>query len=376
VAQLVALAICFGIGLAFVIANVRSWELEDADAYWNAALRLRESPDLYPALGDAGAPDVYRYAPWFAWLWVPLTFLPKIVVQVGWSALLVAAIGVALAPLLRMRTVAAICLAALLGGLLVRTASTGNVHALLIAALVYGAPRRSGPIWVGIAASLKFVPLAYALVCAGRREWKRAAITIAVTAILLGPALLYDLTDYPTAAGDSLSLLSLAGPLPWAVVALTLAAAAVVLARTRFAWVAASTAVLAAIPRLDLYSLTYLLVGSDAPSSKASVEQSDRLTAPRHYSRRSFTVAMADGRVRSRPPSRAQPGSLTPVMSAVIRTARRPEPIDRPAVDHGQQVVVGSDVVAQRSEQVHLAPFLGHRPINEELEEARRSRPV
>jgi hypothetical protein len=374
VAQLVALAICIGMGLALVIANVRSWELEDADAYWNAALRLRDGADLYPPLADAGAPDVYRYAPWLAWLWVPLTFLPKIVVQVGWSALLVAAIGIALAPLLRMRTMAAICLAALLGGLLVRTASTGNVHALLIAALVYGAPRRSGPIWVGVAASLKFVPLGYALVCAGRREWSRAAITIAVTAILLGPALLYDLTDYPTAAGDSLSLLSLAGPLPWAVVALTLAAAAVVLARTRFAWVAASTAVLAAIPRLDLYGLTYLLVGSDAPASKASVEQPDRLTAPRYYPRRSFTVAMVDGRVRSRPPNRAEPASLTPVMSAVIKTAHRPEPVDRPSIGHSQQLVVGSDVVTQRPEQVHLAPLAGHLAIEQEREEAGRSR--
>ena len=267
-AQIIVLAISIGFGLAFVIANVRSWELEDAEAYWNAAVRLREGLPLYVPVDPAADETLaYRYAPWLAWLWVPLTFLPKIVVQVGWSGLLVAAIVVALAPLLRLRTVAAICLAALLGGLLVRTASTGNVHPLLVAALVYGAPRRSGPLWIGLAASLKFVPIGYALVYLGRREWMRAAFAFAVAAVFLAPALLYDLSNYPAEAGESLSLLSLAGPVPWAVVAVVLAVAALRLARTRYAWVVASTAVLAAIPRLELYSLTYLLVGLGAPTS-------------------------------------------------------------------------------------------------------------
>lgn len=268
--QIVVLAISIGFGLAFVIANVRSWELEDAEAYWNAANRLREGLPLYvPVDPNADETLAYRYAPWLAWLWVPLTFLPKIVVQVGWSGLLVAAIAVALAPLLRLRTVAAICLAALLGGLLVRTASTGNVHPLLIAALVYGAPRRSGPLWIGLAASLKFVPIGYVLVYLGRREWMRAALAVTVAVVLLAPALLYDLANYPAEAGDSLSLLSNAGPVPWAVVAVILAVAAFLLARTRFAWAAASTAVLAAVPRLELYSLTYLLTGLNAPSLRA-----------------------------------------------------------------------------------------------------------
>jgi hypothetical protein len=257
-------------GLAFVIANVRSWELEDADAYWNAALRLREGGPLYvPVNPGADEMIAYRYAPWLAWLWVPLTVLPKIVVQVGWSAALIAAVVVALIPLLRLRTVAAICLAALLGGLLVRTASTGNVHALLIAGLVYGVPRRSGPVWIGLAASLKFVPILYPLVYVGRREWGHAALAAGVTAMLLAPGLLYDLRDYPVEAGESLSLLSLAGPIPWAVVALILSVAAFLLARSRYAWGAASVAVLAAVPRLELYTLTYLLTGLDAPTASA-----------------------------------------------------------------------------------------------------------
>ncbi len=260
--QYLALAICIGFGLAFVIANVRSWELEDSEAYWQAALRLRGGEPLYvPVIPGADEMLAYRYAPWFAWLWVPLTMLPKGAVQAGWSVVLLVAAGAALLPLVRLRTVSAICLAALLGGLLVRTASTGNVHALLIAGLVYGAPRRSGPLWIGVAASLKFAPILYALLYVGRGEWRRAAVSVAVGAALLAPALLYDVGGYPADPGTSLSLLSIAGPVPWVALALLCGAVAIGLARRRHAWGAASVAVLAVIPRLQLYDLTYLLVG-------------------------------------------------------------------------------------------------------------------
>lgn len=271
-AQYVALAICIGFGLAFVIANVRSWELEDSNAYWQAALRLRGGQPLYvPVNPGADEMIAYRYAPWFAWLWVPLTMLPKSLVQMGWSLLLLASAAAAILPLVRLRTVSAICLAALLGGLLVRTASTGNVQALLIAGLVYGAPRRSGPIWIGIAASLKFAPIAYLLLYAGRGEWRRATAAFLVGAVFLAPALLYDLSGYPADPGESLSLFSLAGPIPWATLAVLCAAIAIRLASRRHAWPAASVAVLAAIPRLQLYDLTYLLVGlgSQARSSRS-----------------------------------------------------------------------------------------------------------
>ena len=269
-ARLLALAVACGFGIAFVWANVRSWNLEDMDAYWNAAQRLRDGLPLFPAVADPGAADVFRYAPWFAWLWIPLTYLPKVAVQVGWSAVLLASVAVALATVLRRRSVATICLAALLGGLLVRTASTGNVHALLIAALTFGVPRRSGPVWIGIAASLKFAPIAYALVYVGRGEWRRAALSVLVAAVLVAPALLYDLGDYPIDPGAGWSLLSVAGVVPWAVVAGACAVGALALARGRYAWVAAGVAVLASVPRLELYDLTYLLVSLRGPPSQAA----------------------------------------------------------------------------------------------------------
>jgi hypothetical protein len=56
----------------------------------------------------------------------------------------------------------------------------------------------------------------------------------------LSPALLYDLGGYPVEPGDSLSLLSLAGPVPWMALAVVCAVAGLRLARTRNAWLAAS----------------------------------------------------------------------------------------------------------------------------------------
>lgn len=260
-ARFSALAVCVGIGLAFVYANVRSWELEDAEAYWQAGVRLSQGAPLYVPV-DPGADEMiaYRYAPWLAWIWVPLTSLPKVAVLFGWSVLMIGAVIVALAPLARLRSVAAICLLFLLGGLMIRTASTGNVHALMIAALVWGAPRRGGPVAIALAASLKIVPILFALVYAGRGEWRRVAVTLALTALLWLPALWYSLDDYPAEAGESLSLLSLAGPIAWGLLAVAASAFALRFARTRYAWVACSGAVIATIPRLAYYDLTYLLV--------------------------------------------------------------------------------------------------------------------
>lgn len=260
-AKLVALAVACGFGVALVWANIPSWELEDMDAYWQAGQRLRDGLPLYPAIADPGAADVFRYSPWFAWLWVPVTYLPKDAVQIGWSSILLVSLPLALFPVLRTRSVAAVCLGALLGGFLFKTASTGNVHVLLVAALVHGVPKRSGPLWIGVVASLKVVPIAYALVYAGRGEWGRAGLSVGVAGVLLAPMLAYDLTDYPVTTAGSFSLLIAGGPILWMAGVVVAAAAAVWLARSRFAWPAASLSALAALPRLQLYDATYLLVG-------------------------------------------------------------------------------------------------------------------
>src|SRR5918992_563782 len=167
-ARIVALAVVIAIGIVNLYWAVSGWTLSDATAYWNAGLRLRAGEPLYPSLTDVDASNVYRYAPWFAWLAVPVTFLPIEAAAVLWSAVLLSASGVALLPLVR--------------------------------ALVHGVERRSGPLWIAIAASLKATPILFALVYLGRRQYWRAAMAAAATALLVAPALLYDLRGYVTDA--------------------------------------------------------------------------------------------------------------------------------------------------------------------------------
>ncbi len=232
------------------------------DAYWNAAMRIRDGAELYPVLSDASRADVFRYAPWFARAWVPLTYLPKELVGVAWSVVLLAATWVALRPLMRgdLTSLAALML---FGSFLVWAVTVGNVQPLLIAALVHGLERRSGPIWIGVVASLKAVPILYALVYLGRGEWRRAAVAVAVAAVLAAPFLLYDLSNYPAGSGDAPSPLIAIAPVAFAGAVVALGGLTLWLARRRsgFARLAASITVLSALPRITLLDLPQLLVG-------------------------------------------------------------------------------------------------------------------
>jgi hypothetical protein len=266
--ELVAMAIAFGIlgGLAAAAAlfAIGAWTLEDVDAYWNAALRLRAGEPLYPRFADVNADEVYRYAPWFAAAWVPLTLLPRPAVEAGWAILLVAASIWAVVPVGRGGTPAGYALALLVGPLLVfSVARAGNVHPLVVAALVHGAPRASGPLWIALAASLKAVPLVYVVVYVARRDWRRVILTLVLTAILTAPMLLFDLSGYTTDPGRSIALSSVDVVLWGALAASALLIAAwIALQRPTYAWLAASVAAVALLPRLFLYDLSYLLVGA------------------------------------------------------------------------------------------------------------------
>ena len=245
-----------GIGIFNLRNALIGWTLSDAEAYWNAAMRLRTGGDLYPALGSVDASDVYRYAPWFAWLAMPFTFLPIQLAGGLWSAILLAASGVALIPLIRAR---AWLLVALFLPILVGISAVGNVHPLLIASLMHGVERRSGPLWIALAASLKIFPILLATVYAGRREWTRLAVTVLLTALLWAPALLYDLRGYATESGQAASLISV--PVLYGMAVGGAIFVALILARTRYRWLAASTALVLALPRLFVYDVTYLMLG-------------------------------------------------------------------------------------------------------------------
>jgi hypothetical protein len=254
----VALAVIIAIGLFNIYQAVIGWTLSDAGAYWNAAMRLREGAELYPQLASVDASEVYRYAPWFAWLAVPWTFLPQWLAGALWSAVLLAASALALWPLVRDR---AWVLVALFGPILVGISAVGNVQPLIVAALVHGLERRSGPLWVGLAASLKLFPILFALVWLGRGQVGRVGWAVTLAALLWVPApLFYDLSAYPTEAGQAASLF---GVIPlYVVVVVALASLTIFLARGRFAWLAAGTTVAVSLPRLFVYDVTFLMPGA------------------------------------------------------------------------------------------------------------------
>lgn len=263
-ARTVALAVVIGIGIFNLYQAAANWTLSDASAYWNAALRIRAGLPLYPMVTGVDASEVYRYAPWFAWATVPMTWLPGQVAGALWSAVLLAASAVALVPLIRAR---AWPLVTLFGPILVGISAVGNVQAIVIAALVWGVERRSGPLWIGLAASLKIFPILFAVVYLGRREWTRAAIAAGIAVLLWAPAFLYDLRGYVTDAGQAASLFAV--PAAWAFALGAGAFLTLRLARTRFGWLAAAVNVVVSLPRLFVYDVTFLMVGA-VPTGRPS----------------------------------------------------------------------------------------------------------
>jgi len=253
--RLFIVALVVGLGISQLILTIGDWHLRDMSAYWEAAQRIRAGEPLYPPLPDSEASEVYRYAPWFAWAWVPLTFLPREVVNVLWSSILLGASAGALIPVVRLRAWLTV---AFFLPILVGISAIGNVQPLIVAALVMGVERRSGPMWIAAAASLKAIPILLAVTYLGRGEWLRAGVTLLLTALLVAPMLLYDLGHYPTSAGGAGMLLE--WPILYGIVVGAGLLVSLRLARSRYGWLASSTTAALALPRFFVYDVTFLMI--------------------------------------------------------------------------------------------------------------------
>jgi hypothetical protein len=261
-ARTVALAVIISISIANVVWAFQDWHLHDMNVYWTAGEMWRNTGNPYTLTPLTNDNSVYRYAPWFAALWVPLTELPRLAVNIGWSAVLVITSFTAVWPVLRSGGRAAIPFAVLMFGIFFGMAAGGNVHGLMIAWLVFGVERRSGPIWIALAASLKAVPILYVLVYAGRGEWRKVIETLVLTAVLVAPMLLFDRPALASEFGLSNSLAQIHPALLWGSAGLAVGVAAfVVFRRRRYAWLGAGAAAYFCLPRVFLYDVTFILPG-------------------------------------------------------------------------------------------------------------------
>ena len=271
-AWLAVVAILLSIAISAALFAIGSWTLEDMHVYLDAAHRLRDGETLYSTTNPLAA---YQYAPWWAAAWVPLTFVPEPVVSVGWSAVLIASSFLSVRPLLKHpgRTAQTLVLL-MLPILLFSSARSGNVQPLIIAGLVTGLERRWGPVAIAAAASLKAFPLALALVYLGRGEWLRFILTLLITAALVGPMLLFDLSQY-TVDGPRAGTLYHISPLLWAAPVAGLVVVTILLARRRsvHAWLAAAATVVVGLPRMLSYDITFLLAGTTESSADPAPDE-------------------------------------------------------------------------------------------------------
>jgi hypothetical protein len=259
VARLVAFAIAVLGGVLLIGAGWTPDVQPDADAYWHAAQRLREGQPLYLPAGPDET-EVYRYAPWFAFAWLPLTFLSQDAAFTVWRGLLAMATCAAVVPLLRRPRPAGITLAVLVFCLLISNLPAANVTTLMIGVLAIGLPTRAGPVLLGVAGSLKVFPLLLVVGYLAERRWRDAVVALGVAAALWLHVLAFGLSTYPTTtvAGDSFYLggVSLLAIHPLLLVAGGLlilgVGAALVWRRSAWAWLVAGAAIPTVVPRVWL----------------------------------------------------------------------------------------------------------------------------
>jgi hypothetical protein len=252
-------ALLIGVGVDQVVSAVGEWPLHDMDTYLAAAIRLRSGVPLYEA--DV-AYNAYWYAPWFAVAWIPFSYLPREVIAIGWSAVLLAATALLCIRVGRWGP-GGILLAMLLGPSLFAVSAGGNVQALMLLGLLGWPSRRWGPAWVAVAASLKLTPILLVLVYVRRGAWVKSGVAIGLTALLVLPGLWLGLLGSASgvASGWGESLLGTSAVLYVAVV--LAATAAVLVVPDRFGPLSAATAAVLALPRLFVYDSTLLVAGVD-----------------------------------------------------------------------------------------------------------------
>jgi hypothetical protein len=274
------LAMLFTVSASLLIIHdiLRYPLTSDLHAFLWGAERI--SAGLSPYDPIPGSNLKFVYGPWLGVILIPATWIPFPALAVIWHSVLAACAAISIWPIVRQRRLEASLAAVLLGTFLFHAVWAGHFEPILVALLVLGIPTRWGPIAIGVAASLKITPIVLCVVYAGRGEWRKMALSIAVAAILWAPALLFDLRNWGLPILQSHSLLGHA-PIAFAVVAIGVLVAAWLLAPTRYGWLAAAALWLAVLPRAILYDFGGLAVGAlrepgAAAQRRAGIEEQDQ----------------------------------------------------------------------------------------------------
>lgn len=238
-----------GLLLAGFLPTIRDGQLlHDLGVYTGAAQGLMHGEQIYAS--HAGDLVPYKYAPWFAVAWIPLTFLPQLLLDLLWLSVLVSATGWLLwrAPW---------GLAIIAGPFVAWGAAIGNVAPLLFGLLALALPTRGAAVAIGAAASLKAFPVMLVIPLIAQRRWREALLAVGVALLLVAPMLLFDLSGYQTSPEGPHSVYNLLGPIAWAVTT----AAGLAIALFRPSWRSGGLAVMLTNPRFEWYDLGYLLIG-------------------------------------------------------------------------------------------------------------------
>jgi hypothetical protein len=225
----------------------------DAMAYHGAAERLLAGAPLYPhTMPDD--PLAYRYAPWFAYAFIPFVWVGTLGMPLWYAFVTVGAVYVVFATF-RLGGHAGLVLG-LLALPIIGAIPGGNVGVLIVALLI---ATRLHPAAVGLAASLKVYPILLVAGYVAERRWRDAAIAVGVAAVLWAPALLFDLSGYITSPGAGGISLFAIHPLLWVAQDAILIAAVGWLAirGSRWTWLAAAATVPLFPPRTFLAGTGY-----------------------------------------------------------------------------------------------------------------------
>jgi hypothetical protein len=264
-------------------------ERPDVGAYLSAAERLLAGQPLYaPTYPDD--PWAYRYAPWFAFTFIPLTLLGDVGLGMWYTILTIAALYIVIAAF-RLGGHAGL----VLGLLTLPTLSAvpgGNVGAMMFALLI---ATRIHPVAVGIAASLKVYPLLLVAGYIAERRWRDVVVALGTAALLWLPALAFDLSGYVSTPGSGGISLYAVHPLLWVAQDAILFGIVgwLALRRSRWTWLGLGAAVPLAAPLIFAVGTGYFIA---AARRMAGTPIARVLPSRRHGVQVALPIGLVDGR--------------------------------------------------------------------------------